>query len=69
MRMKLINLLVLLLLPLISSAEDWEWAPQHAIGNNLPDFSVTTTEGDTVQLSELSGEKGTLIMFSRSTVW
>ena len=69
MRMKLINLLVLLLLPLISSAEGWEWAPQHAIGNNLPDFSVTTTEGDTVKLSELSGEKGTLIMFSRSTVW
>ncbi len=69
MRMKLINLLVLLLLPLISSAEDWEWAPQHAIGNNLPDFSVTTTEGDTVKLSELSGEEGTLIMFSRSTVW
>ena len=47
----------------------WQWAPEQPVGAVLPDFTVTNHEGQAVALSEVRGEKGTLVVFSRSTDW
>ena len=44
-----------------------EWAP--AIGSLLPDLSVKDTAGTSRAFAELTGEKGLLIFFVRSTDW
>ena len=49
--------------------EPWTWAPEQPVGAVLPDFTVTNHEGQAVALSEVRGEKGTLVVFSRSTDW
>jgi len=66
--MKLINLIVLALLPALTLADEWIWAPDFSEGAELPDFTVQAG-GAEVSLSEMAGEQGTLLMFSRSTVW
>lgn len=66
--MKLINLLILIMLPAMTLADEWVWAPDYPEGSQLTDF-VGQTGGDAVRLSALRGEHGTLVMFSRSTVW
>lgn len=43
------------------------WAP--AIGASLPALSVKGTSGETLDFEDLSGEKGLLIFFVRSTNW
>lgn len=43
------------------------WAP--AIGASLPMLSVKDTSGETPDFEDLSGEKGLLIFFVRSTNW
>ena len=44
-----------------------QWAP--AIGSLLPDLSVKDTSGASKALADLTGEKGLLIFFVRSTDW
>ena len=56
-------------LSLSAMAEDWAWAPHLPEGANLPNFSVLDTSGKPVTLEQLAGEKGTLLLFSRSAVW
>lgn len=50
-------------------AQDWVWAPMQKLGDALPDFSVTAIDGSATTLSEVAGKNGTLLVFSRSTVW
>lgn len=47
----------------------WTWAPDQPVGAFLPDFTVTNHQGQPVALSEARGQKGTLLVFSRSTDW
>ena len=43
------------------------WAP--AIGSSLPALEVKDTGGETPGIADLTGEKGLLIFFVRSTNW
>ncbi|MCY3860090.1 MAG: hypothetical protein OXG25_14400 [Gammaproteobacteria bacterium] len=43
------------------------WAP--AIGSSLPPLSVKDTSGNTPSIDDLTGERGLLIFFVRSTNW
>ena len=69
MCMRLIKLLLILFLPSLASADDWNWAPDQPVGSTLPDFTVAATDGSSVTLGELAGTRGTLLFFSRSTDW
>ena len=57
----------------VKSLIDWnpeftkDWAP--AIGSSLPPLSVKETSGLTPVFDDLTGEKGLLIFFVRSTNW
>ena len=57
----------------LKSLVDWNpeytksWAP--AIGASLPALSVKDTWGEMRDFDELTGEKGLLIFFVRSTNW
>lgn len=70
--MKLIKLTLFLLISSVAIdvlADDWTWAPNQKTGDILPDFSVTAIDGSATTLGEVAGENGTLLLFSRSTVW
>ena len=47
----------------------WQWAPAQPVGAVLPDLALTGHEGQAVTLGEVGGERGTLLIFSRSTDW
>ena len=57
----------------LTSLVDWDpeytknWAP--SIGALLPALSVRDTSGETLEFDDLTGEKGLLIFFVRSTNW
>ena len=61
--------LLALLLTLGLAAEEWVWAPEYPVGSSLPNFSALDVDGEPVTLKQLAGEKGTLVLFSRSAVW
>lgn len=52
---------------------DWDptytdqWAP--AVGTELPELAVKDPEGDLREFSDLTGERGLLVFFVRSTNW
>ena len=56
-------------LTLTASADEFVWAPQQPLGGTLPDFTALDTSDKRVALSDLLGEKGTLLVFSRSADW
>lgn len=50
-------------------ADEFVWAESQPLGSKLPDFSILDTDGRPVSLSRVTGKKGTLLFFSRSTDW
>ena len=57
------------MLPLGVHADEWTWAEQLIEGEPLPAFSVMDTAGSPATVSDVAGERGTLLFFSRSTDW
>ncbi len=64
--------LIFLSLSPVASAQDAqapEWAPDVPVGSQLPEFSAQDQNGDVRSFADLKGEKGLLLMFSRSFEW
>ncbi len=49
--------------------ETWEWAPHLPEGKALPDFTSYDHQGERTSLTDIQGQKGTLLYFNRSTDW
>ena len=58
----------LLLVPL-AQAQDYVWAPDFPVGTAIPAIEAPDQNGDTKDFSDLVGENGLLLMFSRSFDW
>ena len=64
-------LLALLLLGSIqvSIAQDLVWAPDFPVGASVPEISAQDQDGNVQSFDGLKGEKGMLLMMSRSFDW
>jgi len=58
----------LLLVPLVQ-AQDYVWAPELPVGTEIPAIEAPDQNGETKTFSDLTGENGLLLMFSRSFDW
>ena len=67
-RLGLTALLVAFLNPLVQ-AQDYVWAPDLPVGATAPAIEAPDQNGTTRTLSDLTGENGLLLMFSRSFDW
>lgn len=61
--------LLLLLWSATATAEESRWAPAFSVGDPMPAIEMIDSNGETIQLQNLYGEKGLLLFFNRSTVW
>jgi peroxiredoxin len=50
-------------------AQDWVWAPDFAVGDTIPHINAPDQNGDAKTLADLTGEKGLLLVLSRSFDW
>ncbi|MBC52922.1 MAG: hypothetical protein CMQ34_03710 [Gammaproteobacteria bacterium] len=69
---RLINALPLLLVTVFSAgvlAQSWEWAPDFPEGTQLPPIAAQDQSGTVRTLADLSGEKGLVLVLSRSFDW
>jgi len=53
----------------ISMAQDFVWAPDFPVGASVPEISAQDQDGNVQSFDDLKGEKGMLIMMSRSFDW
>ena len=53
----------------VSIAQDFVWAPDFPIGASIPDISAQDQDGNVQSFDGLKGEKGMLLMMSRSFDW
>lgn len=65
---------VLLALVLLGSfqasiAQDFVWAPDFPVGASIPEISAQDQDGNVQSFDGLKGEKGVLLMMSRSFDW
>ncbi|MBT8147681.1 MAG: hypothetical protein KJN90_12560 [Gammaproteobacteria bacterium] len=58
----------MLLMPL-AQAQDYVWAPELPVGSSIPAIEAPDQNGATKTFSDLVGENGLLLMFSRSFDW
>lgn len=65
----LIGVLVLLLAPLSSLAQEFVWAPEIEVGSTIPAIEAPDQNGEIKTFDDLAGETGLLLMFSRSFDW
>jgi len=65
----LLTLFALSCLSINSHAEDFVWAPDIHVGSALPAFNAPDQNGITHNFSDLSGEKGLILVMSRSFDW
>ena len=68
-RVRLLALLSILLLAPLAQSQDYVWAPQFQVGANSAEISAPDQNGVTKTFSDLVGETGLLMMFSRSFDW
>ena len=72
-RVRVISRLLLTLMLLgsfqVSIAQDFVWAPDFPIGASIPDISAQDQDGNVQSFDGLKGEKGMLLMMSRSFDW
>lgn len=47
-------------------AQDWVWAPDFEIGDRLPEIAAPDQNGSVKTLADLTGEKGLVLVLSRS---
>ena len=53
----------------VSIAQDFVWAPDLPIGASIPEISAQDQDGKVQSFDSLKGEKGMLLMMSRSFDW
>lgn len=53
----------------ISIAQDFVWAPDFPVGASIPEISAQDQDGNIQSFDGLKGEKGMLLMMSRSFDW
>lgn len=71
--MRRLTLLLSSLMLLVASAQaisqDWQWAPDFPVGATLPAIEAQDEEGAIRTLDDLSGDKGLVLVLSRSFDW
>lgn len=66
----LLTLLLLALpLALTAQAQEFMWAPTLAVGSSLPPIDAVDQNGERHTLADLTGEKGLVLVLSRSFDW
>jgi peroxiredoxin len=50
-------------------AQDWVWAPDVEVGDSIPSINAPDQNGDAKTLADLTGEKGLVLVLSRSFDW
>lgn len=65
----LLSVLSSLLLVSLAQAQDYVWAPELPVGTGIPAIDAPDQNGETRSFSDLVGENGLLLMFSRSFDW
>ncbi|MDP3518353.1 MAG: peroxiredoxin family protein [Pseudohongiella sp.] len=58
-----------LLLSASAFAQDWVWAPDFEVGDTIPPIEAPDQNGDVKTLADLMGEKGLVLVLSRSFDW
>ena len=53
----------------VSIAQDFVWAPDFPVGASVPEISAQDQDGNVQSYDSLKGEKGMLLMMSRSFDW
>jgi len=53
----------------VSMAQDFVWAPDFPLGASVPEISAQDQDGNVQSFDGLKGEKGMLLMMSRSFDW
>jgi peroxiredoxin len=53
----------------VASAQDWVWAPDFEVGDPIVPINAPDQNGQPRTLAELSGEKGLVLVLSRSFDW
>ena len=53
----------------VSMAQDFVWAPDFPVGESIPEISAQDQDGNVQSFDCLKGEKGMLLMMSRSFDW
>ena len=53
----------------VSTAQDFAWAPDFPVGASVPEISAQDQDGNVQLFEGLKGEKGMLLMMSRSFSW
>ena len=53
----------------VSMAQDFVWAPDFPVGASVPEISAQDQDGNVQSFEGLKGEKGMLLMMSRSFDW
>ena len=53
----------------VSIAQDFVWAPDFPVGASVPEISAQDQDGNVQSFDGLKGEKGMLLMMSRSFDW
>jgi peroxiredoxin len=52
-----------------ASAQEWEWAAKFQVGDPLPPIQSKDQYGEVRQLQDLAGDKGLILVLSRSFDW
>ena len=55
--------------PVMTAAQDDNWAPGQPVGSMLPEFTLPDSTGTPREISSLRGSQGMLLLFNRSTDW
>lgn len=58
-----------LVLSVSALAQDWVWAPDFEVGDTIPSIEAPDQNGDVQTLAQLTGEKGLVLVLSRSFDW
>jgi len=53
----------------VSLAQDFVWAPDFPVGESIPAINAPDQNGDMKSFDDLVGEKGLVLMLSRSFDW
>jgi cytochrome oxidase Cu insertion factor (SCO1/SenC/PrrC family) len=66
---RLLTALMILSLSSLASTQDFVWAPDFPVGTSIPAIEAVDQDGVVRTFDELKGEKGLLLMLSRSFDW
>lgn len=66
---KVVTLLFVILFSAAATAQSWQWAPDFPEGAKLPPIAAQDQSGTVRTLADLSGDKGLMLVLSRSFDW